>query len=61
MLLPHFSQVWYFWTPATDDTGFGGIGDNFPGNINAPSVLKTKQLNLKPEILDCTYTSGVHW
>lgn len=47
ILVPHFSQVWYFCTPATEDVVFEGLGDNLLGNRMAASV-NTKR-NYKPK------------
>lgn len=39
MLVPHFSQMWFFLTPPTDVVGLGMLGDSFPGNRRAASEV----------------------
>lgn len=46
ILVPHFSQVWCFCTPETEDVGLEGLGDNLLGNRMAASV-KTKKPHTK--------------
>lgn len=40
MLDPHFSQMWVFLTPPTDELTFGLLGERFPGNRRAASGVR---------------------
>lgn len=46
MLVPHFSQMWVFLTPATDELTFGLLGERFPGKRRAASGVRKQPLRL---------------
>lgn len=55
MLVPHFSQVWYLLTPATDAFGMGALGESFPGNFKAAPAVKETCINRAAH-----WMSGMH-
>ena len=63
MLVPHFSQVWYFCAPATpaaEGVGLGGLGDSFPGKRMAASERERERERacLIHRLLTCTVSSA---
>lgn len=45
MLVPHFSQMWVFLTPATDELTLGLLGERFPGKRRAASGVRKQPLD----------------